>query len=113
MQIHTTEEIAQVPGQLERDTARGEPVMVTRAGEPLYMAVPLGKGLDSKAVRLELAITLFDRDQISIGLAARIAGVALAELMDICSQRKIAVVRYSAEELKAELGYADGLTLRG
>ena len=113
MQIHPTDEIAQIPGQLESDTERGEPVMVTRAGEPLYMAVPMGKGLDSKAVRLELALGLFDREQISIGLAARIAGLSLAEVMAICSQRKIAVVRYSAAELEAELAYAGGLALRG
>ena len=113
MQIHTADEIARVPGQLESDTARGEPVIVTRAGEPLYMAVPLGKGLDSKAVRLELALSLFDRDQISIGLAARIAGIPVAELIDICSQRNIAVVRYSAAELETELAYAGGLALRG
>ncbi len=112
MQTHTIDEITQVPAQLERDTARGEPVIVTRAGEPLYMTVPLGKGLDPKAVRLELAVNLFDREQISLGLAARIAGIPLSEMLDLCAQRKIAVVRYSAEELDTELQYADGLALR-
>lgn len=50
-------------------------------------------------VRLEIAVSLFDREQVSIGVASRIAGLAISEMIDELDRRRIPVVRYSKEEL--------------
>jgi predicted HTH domain antitoxin len=77
-------------------------------GEPVLMAVPLGANLDNSALRLELAATLFDRGQISIGIATRIAGISMSELIDELGRRKIPVIRTTAEDLERELAAFGG-----
>ncbi len=76
MHTVTADDLAQQTRQLLEDARRGEPSLVTQAGEPILLAVPLGAGLDAREVRLELAARLYDREQISLGVAARIAGLA-------------------------------------
>ncbi len=103
MHTLTTEELGRQPLRLLEDAQRGEPALVTRDGEPVLLSVPLGKGIESKEVRLEIAVNLFDREQISIGLAARIAGVSIREMIDECCKRRIPVIRVTSEELEREL----------
>lgn len=99
--------------QLVADAVRGEPALVMQDGQPLFMAVPMGEGLDAREVRLELAVTLFDREQISVGIAARIAGLSTSDMIDELGKRQIPVVRYSEEELASELAYVRSLADRG
>jgi predicted HTH domain antitoxin len=103
MHTLTTEELARQPQQLLDDAQRGEAALVTRDGEPVLLAVPMGKGLESQTVRLELAAALYDREQISLGLAARIAGLSYSEMIDELGQRAIPVIRLAPGELEREL----------
>lgn len=103
MHTMTAEDVARQPQLLLDDAARGEPSLVTRAGEPVLMAVPLGAGLDTHEVRLELAAQLYDREQISLGVAARIAGLSYSDMTDELGRRGIAVIRLEPGELEREL----------
>lgn len=103
MHIITAEDVARQPEKLLDDAARGEPSLVTRAGHPVLMAVPLGVGLGTLEVRLELAARLFDCEQISLGMAARIAGLAYSDMIDELGRRGIAVIRLEPGELEREL----------
>ena len=108
MHTLTTEELQRRPGQLLEDADRGELAVVTRDGEPLLLAVPLGrKGLDRPDVRTELAVRLFDHEQIGIGMAARIAGLSMVALTDELGRRRIPLIRTTAEELERELAAFD------
>jgi len=113
--MHTlsADELNRKPQQLIDDAQRGEAAIVTVGGEPVMMAVPLGKGIESQAVRLEFAVSLYDRDQISLGLAAQIAGLSYSEMVDELGRREIPVVRYSSDELAKELDYVRTLAGRG
>ena len=77
--------------------------LVTQDGEPVLMAVPMGANLDSPSLRLELAASLFDREQISIGVAARIAGLSISEFIDELGRRNFSVIRTTDEDLEREL----------
>ncbi|MEW5789790.1 MAG: UPF0175 family protein [Pseudomonadota bacterium] len=77
------------------------------------MAVPLGIGLNATEVRLELAVSLFDQEQISMGVAARVAGLSISEMIDELGKRKIPVARYGPGELEQELEYVSVLADRG
>ena len=107
MHTLTTDELQRRPGQLLEDADRGELAVVTRDGEPVLLAVPLGKGLDQPGMRLELAVRLFDHEQIGIGVAARIAGLPLAAMMDELGRRHIPLIRTTAAELERELAAFD------
>lgn len=106
------DELNREPQQLIDDAQRGEVSIVTLGGEPVMMAVPLGKGIESPAVRLEFAVNLYDREQVSLGLAAQITGLSHSEMIDELGRRKIAVVRYSTGELAKELEYVRTLAGR-
>lgn len=103
MRTLTADELNQRPQLLVDEAEHGEPSLVTRDGEPLLLSVPLGKGLESRSVRIELAARLFDREQISLGLAARIAGLSYSEMIDELGQRQISVIRLEPGELEREL----------
>jgi len=100
------------PDKLLAQAQGGEISVVTSDGEPVFMAVPMGAQLDSREVRLELAISLFDREQISTGVASRIAGLCISEFIDELGKRHIPVARYSGDELEEELRYVRGLAGR-
>jgi predicted HTH domain antitoxin len=91
------------PEQVLAGTRDGSVALIVQDGEPVLMAVPMGANLDSAAMRLELAITLFDRGRISIGVATRIAGLATSEFIDELGRRRIPVIRTTAEDLEREL----------
>ena len=64
------------------------------------------------AIRVELAVRLFDAEQISLGGAAAIAGLSVSEIIDELGRRKIAVIRITPEEFDEELPYIQTLANR-
>lgn len=72
----------------------------------------MGASLDSLIVRLELAMSLFDREQVSIGVASRIAGSSISETIDELGRRRIPVARYSGDEFAEEMKYVRSLVDR-
>jgi prevent-host-death family protein len=103
MQSITADELKRQPELLIDGAQRGEPALVTRDGEPVLLAVPLGRGMPSQQARTELAAALFDREQISLGVAARIAGLSYSEMIDELGRRGIASIRLAPGELEREL----------
>ena len=108
----SVEQFLEHPDKLLSDAQGGEIALVTQDGKPVFMAVPMGANLDSSGVRLELAVSLFDREQVSLGVAARIAGLSISETIDELGRRHIPVVRYSKEEFAEEMKYVRSLTGR-
>ena len=95
------------------DAKRGQPALIVDGGEPLFMTIPMNLGVDAREVLLELAIKLFDREQVSLGIAARIACLSISEMIDELGKREIAVIRCSAEEFEEEMKYVRTLADRG
>lgn len=106
------EQFLEHPDELLFEAQGGEIAVVTRNGEPVFMVVPMGAKLDARQVRLEIAVSLFDREQISIGVASRIAGLSVSEMIDELGRRQIPVIRYSGEEFAEEMRYVRGLAGR-
>lgn len=103
MHTLTADDLAREPLQLLDDAALGQPSLVVRDGEPLLLAIPMGDGLDAAEVRMELAARLYDRNQISLGLAARLAGLTYVDMLDELGRRGIATIRLTPGELDREL----------
>lgn len=100
------------PDKLLSDAQAGEIAVVTRDGEPVFMAVPMGGSLDRRRVRLEIAVSMFDHEQVSIGVASRIAGLSISEMIDELGRRRIPVIRYSKEDLEEEMKHVRSLVGR-
>jgi len=60
-----------------------------------------GKDLNEKDLLLHLALGLFIDDKVSLGSAARIAGMSVPAFIDELGKRKIPI-QYGAEELASD-----------
>lgn len=67
------------------------------------LVLPLGRGPAAQPVLLDLAATLFDREQISLSLAARLAGLSYSEMIEELGRRQISVIRLAPGDLEREL----------
>lgn len=86
---------------------RGEATLVTVGGQAVMMTLPLGPNASTPATLLDLAAQLYDSEQISLGRAAEIAGLAYSDMMDELGRRGIATVRLRPGELERELAAFD------
>ena len=84
--------------------ARKAPVVVMNRDNPEALLVHLDdEGLLGEAgVRLALATALYRSESVSLGRAARIAGVPLAEFMLHASREGIPVIRGSAKSVRKD-----------
>jgi len=108
----SVEQFLEHPDKLLSDARDGQIDVVTGDGKPVFMTVPMGASLDSPGVRLELAMSLFDRDQVSVGVASRIAGLSISETIDELGRRRIPVARYTGDEFAEEMKYVRSLADR-
>lgn len=107
----TAEELELDPRRLLDDAKRGTSDVVTVQGEPVMLTLPLGSTATPPAERVELAVSLYERDVLSLGLASKAAGLSYGQMVDELGRRGIPVVRYSVEDLDREL--ADARTSAG
>ena len=105
----TAEQVNAQPQRLLDDARMGQADVVTVDGEPAMLTLPLGPASGDGTQRLNLAISLYERDQVSLGLAAKVAGLPYSRMIDELGLRQIPVVRYSVEELDRELAYVRSL----
>ena len=68
------------------------------------LRVELPESLTEDEAKLWLAAKLFEVGRASLGQAAKIAGLSKRTFMELLGREKIPVVRYSAEDLRAEVG---------
>ncbi len=103
MDTFTIRDLRERTGDLVRDAEAGKLSLVTKHGQPVFLAVPFDEMLVKEGVRINLAIKLFDENVLSTGRAAKLAGVPLAEFLKICSEQDLPVVRYEPKEIEEEL----------
>lgn len=110
----TAEEVAARPQRLLEDALQGYADVVTVDGDPAMLTLPLGPAAGSgNAERLNLAVSLYEHELISLGLAAKVAGLSYSCMVDELGQRQIPVVRYGTEDLDRELAYVRNFAGRG
>jgi predicted HTH domain antitoxin len=64
--------------------------------------------LTSEQARVDLAVGLYTRQQVSLGRAARIAGVAYADFMHELGKRGLCI-NYSLEDMEHDMRMVDEL----
>lgn len=101
----TDDELTQSPGRLLDEARHGAVTIVTAQGQPLLATLPLTATGPAQDALLDLAATLYDRELISLGRAARIAGLSYSEMIDELGRREIATIRLTPEELQSELAH--------
>jgi predicted HTH domain antitoxin len=103
MDAISVEQLIRSPGKLIEGAENGQLAVVTKAGRPLFLAVPYDARLAGEDVHVAVAVRLYESDAVSLGKGARIAGLSISEFIDRLGALQIPVIRYSAEELEREL----------
>ena len=78
-------------------------LVITKDGQPVFLVIPFNEFLQKNGVALSLAVRLYQEEVISMGRAARVAGVSQEEFMDCLSSMGIPVIDYDPSELRDEL----------
>lgn len=103
METFTIRDLRLRTGELVRRAEAGKLSVVSKRGQPVFVAVPFEEGLIEKGVRVELAVKLYEEEIVSLGRAAKVAALTLGEMVDELGRRKIPVVRHDAGEIRKDL----------
>lgn len=103
MEMFTVRDLRNRTGELIREAELGRLSLVTKHGQPVFVAVPFDEALLASGVRVALAMHLFADQQITLVQAAKLAGLSVSVMMDKLAERQIPVVDYSKDELRNEL----------
>ena len=71
----TVRDLRERTGELIRDAEAGKLSIVTKHGQPVFVAVPFDEVLVREGIAVALAVKLFDEEHVSLGKAARLAGM--------------------------------------
>ena len=103
MSVISVEQLASSAAKLIAEAESGQVSIVTKNGQPLFLAVPYDKRLADEDAHVTIAIRLYEQDVVSVGKAAKIAGLSLGEFIERLGALKIPVIRYPVEDLEREL----------
>ena len=90
-------------GELIRGAEDGHLSVVTKHGNPVFVAVPFDEVLLESGVRVSLALRLFDDGTLTLSQAAKVAGVRVEAFIERVGAAGLTVVRTPADKLDSEL----------
>ncbi len=91
--------------ELSREAEKGNLALITKHGRPMFVSVPFTENLLQSGVHVAMAESLFESGSLSIGKAAKLAGMSIAEFSEHLSRLGIDVVDYPVEALAKEQDY--------
>ena len=103
METFTVRDLRERTGELIRGAQEGRLSVVTKHGNPVFVAVPFDDALLESGVRVSLAVKFFDEGTLTLAQAARFAGIGIEALIERAGAAGVTVVRTDAEELDTEL----------
>lgn len=105
MQTFSIRDLRERSGELSRQAEEGHLALITRHGHPLFISVPFSEELIKQGVHVILAVKLFKENDISLGKAAKLAKMNIAEFSEYVSGLGIPIVDLNEEELDKELAF--------
>lgn len=103
MDTFTVRDLRERTGELIRGAESGQLSLITKHGRPVFLAVPFDELLIREGIGFVLALRLFQQAEISLGKAARLAGMDRREFLTELSRQQIPVTDVSEDELNDEL----------
>jgi predicted HTH domain antitoxin len=105
MQAFSIRDLREHTAELSRTAEQGELAIITRHGHPLFISLPFNQELLLHGVHIALATQLFRSHSMSLGKAAKLARMSIAEFSEHISRLGVAVVDYDANDIEQELAY--------
>lgn len=104
METFTVRDLRERTGELIRGAEQGHLSVITKHGNPVFVAVPFDDTLLESGVRVSLALKFFDDGTLSLAQAAKLSGVGIEAFIERAGAAGVTVVRTTPEELDEELG---------
>ncbi len=103
METFSIRDLRERTGELVRQAEAGHLSIVAKHGRPLFVAVPMDEHLLKEAIAVALAVRLFTEKAISLGKAAKLAGLSAEAFIAHLGAMGVPAVDYPAEEIDSEL----------
>ena len=103
MNLFTVRDLRERTGELIRDAEAGKLSVVTKHGQPIFVAVPLDEQMIQSGLPVAFAMRLYEEEVLSLGKAARLARLSPEAFIEKLGAAGIPVVRYDPQELDNEL----------
>lgn len=103
METFSIRDLRERTGDLVRNAENGQLAVVAKHGHPLFVAVPLDEALLRSGVHVALAIKLFQDGALSLGKAAKLAGLDYEAFVEKLASLGIPAVDYPPEDLDSEV----------
>jgi prevent-host-death family protein len=103
MDTFSVRDLRERSGDLVRQAEQGRLSIVAKHGHPLFVAVPLDEHLLEAGVAVALACRLYAEKAVSLGKAAKLAGLPLEAFIARLGAMGIPSVDHPAEELEGDL----------
>ena len=94
MQSFSIRDLHEHSGALAQEASAGNLALLTEDGQPLFVSIPFNSALLSQGLQITLAVKLFKEHDISLGKAAELAKMNLAEFSEYVSQLGILMVDF-------------------
>ena len=107
MQTFSIRDLRERSGELSREAEAGHLSLITKHGHPLVLALPFSEGLMDHGAKTALAEYLFKEGVLSLGKAAKVAGMPYVLFSEHLSRIGIPVVDYPVDDLEEELRVAN------
>lgn len=105
MQSFSLSDLKHRSNELSQEAEKGNLTLITQYGQPLLLGVPFDDRLLQCGIYMILAENLYKEKMLSLGKAAKLAGLSIAEFAEHLSQLGIPVVDYAVKEIDEELEY--------
>ena len=103
MNLFTVRDLRERTGELIRDAEAGKLSVVTKHGQPVFVAVPLDEQMIRVGLPVAFAMRLYEEEVLSLGKAARLAQLSPEAFIEKLGAAGIPVVCYDPRELDNEL----------
>lgn len=108
LEVFTVRDLTNRPEDILRHAEGGQMSLIIQEDRPVILTVPFNERLIELGVHRNIAIHLFESGQVTLGRAAKIAGLSIGDFLDVLGPLGIPVVDYPPEELEKELEAARG-----
>ncbi|MDP2867188.1 UPF0175 family protein [Methyloversatilis sp.] len=103
MDTFDIDDVRDNPDTLLDSTASGQFSVVTRSGQTLFLTVPFDVCAEVPGLAEAVALQLFRDQRVSLGRAARIAGLPYPDMIDHARRAGIPVIDLTGAELAQQI----------
>jgi len=103
MDVFNVRDLKENPSAIVKEAEKGLLSLVTKRGNPVFLAVPFSENLLQIGLNKSLALSLLKHHHMTLRQASKLAGLSLEEMMTLASFSEVELVDYNPEELELEL----------